>query len=98
MTPCSSLTCPVALPAGDAQLLVSLRDLFDAVAEDGAFGGAADPITGLPYKLHDRMPRQTLRDCLHWLNHPQVTTGTAHACRHFSQKGITCRATRYVTA
>lgn len=51
---------------------MSLRELYDAVAEDGAFGGAADPITGLPYKLQDRMPPQTLRDCLHWLNHPQV--------------------------
>lgn len=52
---------------------MSLRDLFDAVAEDGAFGGTHDPITELPYKLQDRMSRQTLRDCLHWLNHPQVS-------------------------
>ncbi len=59
-------------PAGDSTLLVSLRDLFDAVSEDGPFGGAADPITGLPYKLQDRMPVQTLRDCIHWVNHPQV--------------------------
>jgi hypothetical protein len=60
--------------AGKSELLVSLRELYDAVAEDGAFGGGADPITGLPYMLQDRMPPQTLRDCLHWLNHPQVVT------------------------
>ena len=59
---------------------MSLRELYDAVAEDGAFGGGADPVTGLPYKLQDRMPAQTLRDCLHWLNHPQVPRAKQHRC------------------
>ncbi len=58
--------------AGESSLLVSLWDVYEAVSEAGMFGGGSDPVTGLPYRLTDRMPYQTLTNCWHWINHPQV--------------------------
>ena len=57
--------------AGDDTLLVSLRDLYDAVT-GGLYGGRTDPVTGLPYRLQDTMPEAVLTQCRHWVNYPQA--------------------------
>jgi hypothetical protein len=60
-------------PAGEDTLLVSLRDLYDAVTR-GLYGGRTDPLTGLPYRLQDTMPEAVLTQCRHWVNYPQVAS------------------------
>ena len=66
--------------AGEDTLLVSLRDLYDAVTR-GLYGGRTDPLTGLPYRLQDSMPEAVLTQCRHWVNYPQVQPKIPSLCK-----------------
>ena len=58
--------------AGEETLLVSLRDLYESVTS-GPFGGAADPVTGQPYRLQYPLQAAALTQCRHWINYPQAS-------------------------